>query len=375
MIKYFGLDRQYQTLRGELLHASDNALKDGQLSGGIFADKFSDWLSIKTNATDAVLCHSGSQALEIIARYERETSPDQDPYADWQYDKKTYNTIRIPNLTYPATMNAFLSAGLNVELCDTDKNGLMLPQEDGDLKGFMIECHVGLFGAPTMRVESDNGITVMNDNVAIVDGAQHWLVADGNIGTAMAISFDPTKNLNASGNGGAIVTNNEALATFARQWRDNGKPHHFYSGTNSKMSEQDCAQILVRSQYIDEWQARRKQIREYYLDAFKDLPLVRCLSRGFKVHADQKFVIDVGPHRDNLRAWLADKKIETKIHYGTALSELPISAKMTKPDFMSASVMLTRSVLSLPMYPELTDEEIETVADAVCLYFAIIRAL
>ena len=121
----------------------------------------------------------------------------------------------------------FLSAGLNVELADTDRNGILLPQPEDELQ--KIECHVGLFGAPTTQVESDNGIAVLNNNVAIIDGAQHWLIADGNIGTAMAISFDPTKNLNASGNGGAIVTNNEALYEFASQWRDNGKPHHFYS--------------------------------------------------------------------------------------------------------------------------------------------------
>jgi dTDP-4-amino-4,6-dideoxygalactose transaminase len=368
MIKHFGLDRQYKNLREELLEATDNALREGQLTDGVFAKQFKDWLSIKTKAHYVILCHSGTQALEIIARYERDTSPDQDPYAEWEYDKETYRTIRVPNLTYPATMNAFLSAGLKVELADTDRNGLLLPQEEDELQ--KIECHVGLFGAPTVAVESDNGVGVLNNNIAIVDGAQHWLIADGNIGTAMAISFDPTKNLNASGNGGAIVTNNQALYEFANQWRDNGKPHHFYSGTNSKMSELDCAHLMVRTNYIDEWQERRKQIRQYYIERFSHIEPLRCLSAGFEIHADSKFVVYAGPERNDLVKWLERKDIETKIHYKIPLSELPIADDMVKPDLMSTSTMLTRSLLTLPMYPELTDAEIETVANAVCTYYA-----
>ena len=367
MIKHFGLDRQYKNLREELLEATDNALREGQLTDGVFAKQFKDWLSIKTKAHYVILCHSGTQALEIIARYERDTSPDQDPYANWEYDKETYRTIRVPNLTYPATMNAFLSAGLKVELADTDRNGILLPQDEDELQ--KIECHVGLFGAPTVAVESDNGVGVLNNNIAIVDGAQHWLIADGNIGTAMAISFDPTKNLNASGNGGAIVTNNQALYEFANQWRDNGKPHHFYSGTNSKMSELDCAHLMVRTNYIDEWQERRKQIRQYYIERFSHIEPLRCLSAGFEIHADSKFVVYAGPERNDLVKWLERKDIETKIHYKIPLSELPIADDMVKPDLMSTSTMLTRSLLTLPMYPELTDAEVERVASAVSKYY------
>jgi dTDP-4-amino-4,6-dideoxygalactose transaminase len=186
----------------------------------------------------------------------------------------------------------------------------------------------------------------------------------------MAISFDPTKNLNASGNGGAIVTNNQALYDFANQWRDNGKPHHFYSGTNSKMSEIDCAHLMVRTNYIDEWQERRKQIRQYYIERFSHIEPLRCLSEGFETHADSKFVVYAGPERNDLALCLNRKYIETKIHYKIPLSELPIADDMVKPDLMSTSTMLTRSLLSLPMYPELTDAEIETVANAVCTYYA-----
>jgi dTDP-4-amino-4,6-dideoxygalactose transaminase len=135
------------------------------------------------------------------------------------------------------------------------------------------------------------------------------------------------------------------------------------------MSELDCAHLMVRTNYIDEWQERRKQIRQYYLDRFKHIQPLRCLSEGFETHADSKFVIYSTTERDGIRDWLSSKNIETRIHYETALSELPITDNMTKPDFMSTSTLLTRSLLSLPMYPELTDAEIEKVADEICIYY------
>ena len=82
---------------------------------------------------------------------------------------------------------------------------------------------------------------------------------------------------------------------------------------------------MVRTNYIDEWQERRKQIRQYYLDRFKHIQPLRCLSEGFETHADSKFVIYSTTERDGIRGWLSSKNIETRIHYETALSELPIT--------------------------------------------------
>jgi dTDP-4-amino-4,6-dideoxygalactose transaminase len=124
----------------------------------------------------------------------------------------------------------------------------------------------------------------------------------------------------------------------------------------------------VRANYIDKWQWRRKEIRHYYLDELKNVD-VRCLSRDHLVHADQKFVIYTDK-RDKLNQYLIDAGIETKIHYPKALSELPIAKHIyAKPDMLSTSVNLTRGLLSLPIYPELTDSEVEFVAKKVKDFF------
>ena len=346
-IPHFGLQRQYKNLKEELLDATDRALSTGQLVGGKYTKEFESWLAVKTKTKYAITVHSGSQALEIIARHK----------LAWHYtDNKHVPIIKLPNLTYPATLNAFINAGWKVELVDTDRYGII------DTKFDTYCCAVGLYGRkPWPKKE------ISDSHYAIVDGAQHWLCANGDVGAGMAISFDPTKNLPSSGNGGAIVTNDEALDKFAANYKDNGKSTDFgVLGTNTKMSEQDCAQILVRTKYIDEWQERRHEIANYWIDCFKDLPL-RCLTDTIGPHAHQKFVVYL-PDRNSLHTHLLTNGIESKVHYEYTLGDLPISKNLVKPDMFGTSVMLSRGVLSLPIYPELTDDEVKYIMEKVIEY-------
>lgn len=348
-IPHFGLVRQYKNIGEELLDATHRAMKDGILVGGHYTRSFEEWLKHKTKTKYAITVHSGTQALEIIARWKKikhSETMDGNP------------KVRIPNLTYPATMNAFLTAGWDVEIADTDKYGIL----EHTQRGGLYDCVVGLYGMkPWDNLHYDQSYGV------IVDGAQHWLVADGNVGAGMAISFDPTKNLNASGNGGAIVTNDEKLYLFASRYRDNNKPYFHEVGTNSKMSEIDCAHLLVRIKYIDEWQKRRKEIAKFWCDRFSELPIT-CLSNVPQPHAHQKFVMYL-PDRNSLHTHMMLNGIDTKRHYEYVLGDLPTSIGLQKPDMLSTSVMLSRGVLSLPMYPELTDSEVNYIADKVDEYF------
>jgi dTDP-4-amino-4,6-dideoxygalactose transaminase len=347
-IPHFGLARQYKNLKDELLDATDLALSTGQLVGGKYTKEFETWLAIKTKTKYAITVHSGSQALEIIARYK----------LAWHLsDNKKIPTVKLPNLTYPATLNAFLNAGWKVKLVDTDRYGII----DSPLDTYL--CAVGLYGKKPWpkRERSDT-------HYYMVDGAQHWLCANGDVGAGMAISFDPTKNLPSSGNGGAIVTNDEALYNFAINYRDNGKATNFEQlGTNTKMSEQDCAQILVRAKYIDEWQDRRHEIANYWIECFKDLPL-RCLTDTLGPHAHQKFVMYLSD-RNELHTHLLTDEIQSNIHYRYVLGDLDIARNLDKPDLLSTSVMLSRGVISLPLYPELTDEEVEYISEKVIEFY------
>lgn len=354
LIPHFGLARQYDNIQEELLEATHESLKDGVLINGPFTAAFESWLRNYTGCEFATVTHSGTQALEFIAGYHYDLSflaGDEEP-----------PVIRIPNLTYPATLNAFYSMGWDIELVDTDSYGLM-KLDDYELDFNTYTCFVGLYGANNNRTFYSN---------TIVDGAQHWLTVNRNqIGDGMAISFDPTKNLPSSGNGGAIVTNDQALYDYANMMKNNSKPDHYYPGTNSKMSELECSHLLVRAKYIGQWQRRRREICHYYLNRFEDMPF-KCLSEPFtdiERHAHQKFVI-YAQDRNELHQHLLDNKIESKIHYPYVLSELPIAKDIIKkPDPICTSVALSRGVLSLPIYPELEDSEVEAIADTVCKFF------
>jgi len=362
VIKHFGLDRQYTNHKHELLETTDSVLRTGRLVDGTYTDLLERWLQQYTKCDYAITVHSGTQALEIMAKYVSYNN----------FDVTVPIHVRVPDLTYVATMNAFVNSAIysrtyagrdyDIELVDVDKNGIMRPLERDSINTY--NCYVGLYGAPTPGMHTSNDI---------IDGAQHWLIAsNGDIGLGMAISFDPTKNLSASGNGGAIITNSEELARFARLYRNNGRGVQtdlVVAGTNSKMSELDCAHVLVRSQYIHKWQMRRRKIRKYYIDKFSNLP-IRCLSNNFPIHADQKFVIVMDSDRDKMLQHLLKHKIEARVHYTQTISELPSARFFCKTlDFLTTSTMLSRSVLSLPIYPELLDSEVEYIADTIVKYF------
>jgi len=347
-IPFTGLKKQYNNLRTEILDATDEVLRSGQLMAGNYTAEFENWLTKRNHCKYAVTCHSGSQALEIIAEYYRVQSSVVPP------------KVVVPAMTYVATANAFIRAGWTVYIADTDKYGLIDQKSIPDDLSVQATVLVGLYGAAV------NADRFWGTDLVIEDGAQHWLSNNCNrVGNACAISFDPMKNLNAYGNGGAVVTDDMDLLEFAREWCNNGKPNHTTIGTNSRMSETESAQMMVKTRYINTWQARRRNIVLYWMGRLKNTGVRSLIDAGnFETHCYHKFVIDVD-NRDILQRNLALKGIETRVHYKEPLHELPAYADYAGPDILSVASALSRRVLSLPIYPELTDLEVEYIIDSV----------
>ena len=349
-IPFTGLKKQYNNLRTEILDATDEVLRSGQLMSGNYTAEFENWLAQRNRSKYAVTCHSGSQALEIIAEYYRLQSSTHPPRAV------------IPSMTYVATANAFIRAGWEVYIADTDAHGLIDMKKIPTDLSVQATVLVGLYGHSVENF----GERFWATDLVIEDGAQHWLANDSKrLGDATAISFDPMKNLNAYGNGGAVVTNDIDLLEFAREWCNNGKPRHANIGTNSRMSEIDSAQMMIKTRYIDAWQTRRAEIARYWIGRLKNTPVRSLIDSGnVDNHAVHKFVIDVD-HRDILQRNLDLKHIETRVHYREPLHELSAYSACTGPDILSVASALSRRVLSLPCYPELTDLEVEYIIDSV----------
>ena len=352
-IAFTGLQRQYNNLREEILDATDQVLASGNLMNGPFTQQFEEWLAQKNHSNYAVLCHSGTQALEILAGYYRTEHN--------LYFQPKPPTVLIPAMTFPASANAFVRTGWNIHLIDTDAYGNM---KFGDIPrdlNYQAILGIGLYGA------------ALHDSLRqirpliIEDAAQH-LLSDHchRVGQASAISFDPMKNLNNYGNGGAVVTDDRNLSDYARNWCDNGKRSgHAQTGSNSRMSEVDCAQMMVKTAYLDQWQARRENIARRYIAAFRDAPF-RCLIDDSNVssHCFHKFVIDIS-NRDQLQVDLGAAGIDTRVHYQHPLHELDAYQQYAGPSLLSVASSLSRRALSLPIYPELTDSEVDYIIDSV----------
>jgi dTDP-4-amino-4,6-dideoxygalactose transaminase len=131
------------------------------------------------------------------------------------------------------------------------------------------------------------------------------------------------------------------------------------------MSEIDCAQMMVKTRHIDAWQLRRREIVKYWMDRLRGTAARTLIdNNNYGTHAYHKFVIEVS-NRDIVQRNLDLRKIETRIHYREPLHELPAYAEFPGPDMLSAASSLSRRVLSLPLYPELTDLEVEYIVDQV----------
>jgi dTDP-4-amino-4,6-dideoxygalactose transaminase len=179
------------------------------------------------------------------------------------------------------------------------------------------------------------------------------------------LSFYPTKNLGACGDGGMLLTARPDLAERLRRLRHHGdvaRYRHVELGTCSRLDELQAAFLRVKLRHLDAWTERRRAIAARYLKAFADLDLGLPTEAPGACHVYHLFTVR-HPARDALARRLADAGVGTAVHYPAAAPEQPLYAAGggAWPEASRAA----REVLSLPCYAEMTDDEVEAVASAV----------
>jgi len=207
-------------------------------------------------------------------------------------------------------------------------------------------------------------------NLALVeDAAQAQLAtadgrAVGTIGIAGATSFYPTKNLGALGDGGAVITRDAQLAARIKRLRNGGQTsryHHLEAGGNSRLDELQAAILRARLPYLAGWTARRRAIAAQYRAAV--VPASMVVPREFDAgHVYHLFPV-LTPHRDAFQAHCASQGVETLIHYPVPIPRQPALAS-TSPAMCAIADRVCSEVVSLPMYPALSDEQVTAVAGA-----------
>jgi dTDP-4-amino-4,6-dideoxygalactose transaminase len=219
---------------------------------------------------------------------------------------------------------------------------------------------------------NQQGLLLLEDcaqaHLAAVDGK---LV--GNFGQAGTFSFYPGKNLGAYGDAGAIVTNDDDLADRMRMFANHGalkKHEHIMEGINSRLDGLQAAILSAKLPHLAAWTASRRQVAARYEELLNDIDgLTLPDTAPGRAHVHHLYVVRCHA-RDALRQHLSDKGVETGIHYPTPLPLLPAYRYLqhTAEQFPRAA-KCQKEILSLPMFPELTDDQIEYVANSIREYF------
>lgn len=232
---------------------------------------------------------------------------------------------------------------------------------------------VHLFGRPAdmaaiNAIAQRHGLFVLED-AAQAHGARYQGKRAGQLGDAAAFSFYPGKNLGALGDGGAVTTDDDALADRLRGLRNYGSPrkyHHSEIGFNSRLDELQAAFLRAKLPHLDAWNARRDAIARQYDVALLGLPLGLPLAADSHCKPAWHQYVVTTPQRDRLQAKLAEQGIATMVHYPLPPHRQPAYRELAERSFPAAEA-LAASCLSLPICPTLTPAAVERISAAIRL--------
>jgi len=359
------LKAQYQTIKPEIDAAIHAVIDETAFIRGKYVQKFENDYAKKYGVKHCIGVANGTDAIFISLKMLGIGKGDEviTTAGSWISTSETISMTGATPVFVDIERDYYTIDPTKIEEKITSKTKAILP--------------VHIYGQPA-NMAAIKKICDDHDLYLIEDCAQaHFAEFQGkNVGTfgdAGTFSFYPGKNLGAYGDAGAVITNDDALAEKIRRFANHGSLHkhdHEFEGMNSRLDGIQAAVLSVKLNYIDEWNKKRYRNAELYtnlLDEIEGLstPKIRPgVSHIFHVYAVRT------QGRDRLAAYLKEQGIETGVHYPVALPFLPAYHYLghQKQEFPVASEYQD-IILSLPMYPELTETMIEYVARqiAACL--------
>jgi dTDP-4-amino-4,6-dideoxygalactose transaminase len=359
-IPFIDLRSMHAEVRDELDEAWRQVSLSGQFIGGEAVENFESKWADFCGSKYCVGVGSGTAALELTLAALGLGRGDE---------------VIVPANTFIATAAAVASVGARVVFVDVDPSTLLitaeiLKQAITGRTAAVIAVH--LYGQPAdmdsiNQVASSAGIAVLED-AAQAHGACWRGKKAGSLSHAGCFSFYPGKNLGAFGDAGAVVTNDCALAERIRSLSNHGRSHdnpyrHELVGANHRLDALQAAILSVKLKRLDAWNAGRRRAADAYVAALAGLP-VQLVDTDPDASSCHHLAVVQTPHRHEVRRALAAEQISTGLHY-------PIPCHR-QPPFMTERVSplpvvetAADRVLSLPMFPHLTDAQIRSVADAI----------
>ena len=225
---------------------------------------------------------------------------------------------------------------------------------------------------PIMELAEPHGLCVIEDAAQAV-GARYKGRRVGSTGHAGCLSFYPTKNLGAYGDGGMVVTNDAALAEKIGVLRRQGSKKKYHAevlGFNSRLDSLQAAILGVKLGYLDDWNEARRRPAQRYSELLADLPVTTPYESPDVYHVYHQYTIRA-PQRDTLAAYLKKRGVSTMIYYPVPLHLQKLYASLGyREGSLPMSEVASREVLSLPMYPELTETQQTSIARAIREFYS-----
>ena len=360
MIPYADLRRQYRAIKPEIDEAVLRVLDSTQFILGEEVVAFEREFAAYCGTADAIGVNSGTSALHL-ALLAAGIGPGDE-------------VITVP-FTFVATAAAIVYTGATPVFVDIDRETFTMAP--GAIEQVITPrtkaiMPVHLYGHaadmdPILEIAHRRGLVVIED-AAQAHGARYKGRPCGSIGAMAAFSFYPGKNLGAYGEGGAVVTSDPALATkirVMRSWGEERRYEHSVKGFNYRMDGIQGAILRVKLRHLDAWTAARRARAADYARAFAGTGIATPVERPGCRHVYHVYAVRLS-QRDSTRAALQAADIQTGVHYPIPIHLQPAHADLGYgPGDFPVSEEAAAQVLSLPMFPEMTVEQVEQVAAAV----------
>ncbi len=372
------LHRQYDKIRGQVLAAVERVCGSQHFILGPEVEALEGEIAAFTGAAAAVGCASGTDAL-WLALVAAGVQPG--------------DAVITTAFSFFASASAIVRAGARPILLDVDPHTLNLDpvqveaklREGGSYKvSALLPVH--LYGQcadmdALQRIADEFQLPIIEDAAQAIGAAWRDKKA-GSLGVAAAFSFYPTKNLSAYGEAGLVTTRDPEFAEHMRRLRTHGSPRRYLHeefGWNARMDAIQAAILRVKLPHIEEWNRQRRERAATYdqlltqtglWSAKADSPLRPLQISPHAHHVFHQYVVRA-KRRDELRQFLADRKIGTEIYYPIPLHLQPCFAYLgCREGDLPVSERASKEILALPMFPELSESEQKWVVESMAEFYS-----
>ena len=360
LVPFVDLKAQYQTIKSEIEAAISRVVESGRYILGPEVEKFEKDFAKYVGARFCVGVNSGTAALQLALMATGVGATDE---------------VIVPANTFFATAETVSTAGARPVFVDADSVAYTIDVskiENAITPRTRAIIPVHLYGQPAdldpvFEIARRHNLSVIED-AAQAHGAEYKGRRVGALGDVGCFSFYPAKNLGAYGDAGAIVTDDDMVARRLRLLRDHGSDRKYYHeivGYNFRLETLQAAVLAVKLRHLESWTRLRRRHAAQYHELLKTSSLVLPRELEYARHVYHLYVVQ-SDRRDELQRKLAAAGVQTGIHYPVPIHLQPAYSSLgyRAGDFPETEKQSQR-VLSLPMFAELTDEQINLVAEAL----------